>query len=181
MKSRIVGTPSVITSDRGSQFVSELWHHFSMLLGTELHPTMAYHPQANGLVERFHRDLKASLHARLDAAGDAWTDQLPWVLLGLRTVVKEDLKMSSAELIYGESLSVQGDLVAPPTDADSSQLLGCLRQDVQHLRPIPTSRHGQQPEHIPDNLKTADYVFIHRDGYKAPLQCPYSGPFHVLE
>ena len=49
------GTPSVITSDRGSQFVSELWQHFSTLLGIKLHPTTAYHPQANGLVERFHR------------------------------------------------------------------------------------------------------------------------------
>ena len=49
------GTPSVIMSDRGSQFVSELWRHFSTLLGIKLHPTTAYHPQANGLVERFHR------------------------------------------------------------------------------------------------------------------------------
>ena len=90
------GTPSVITSDRGSQFVSELWRHFSTFLGVELHQTTAYHPQANGLVERFHRDLKASLRTRLKTTGDNWTDQLPWVLLGLRTAFKEDLQTSSA-------------------------------------------------------------------------------------
>lgn len=52
------GTPSVITSDRGSQFVSELWRHFATLLGIELHSTTAYHPQANRLVERFSQRLE---------------------------------------------------------------------------------------------------------------------------
>ena len=122
-----------------------------------------------------------SLRARLDAAGDNWTDQLPWALLSLRTVVKEDLNTSSAELIYGEPLTVPGNFVAPPTDADPSHLLGRLREDVQRLRPIPTSRHGQQPEHVPDNLKTANYVFVRRNGHKGPLQRPYSGPLRVLK
>ena len=133
----------MITSDRGSQFVSKLWRHFSTLLGIDLHPTTAYHPQANGLVERLHRDLKASLRARLDAAGNAWADQLPWVLLGLRTIVKKDLKASSAKLVYGERLTVPGDFIAPPADADAAQLLSRLREEVQQLRPIPTSCHGE--------------------------------------
>ena len=51
------------------------------LLGAQLHHTTAYHPQANGIVERFHRQLKAALKARL--VGPAWVDELPLVLLGL--------------------------------------------------------------------------------------------------
>ena len=47
----------------------------------QLHHTTAYHPQANGIVERFHRQLKAALKARL--VGPAWVDELPLVLLGL--------------------------------------------------------------------------------------------------
>ena len=59
------GVPSHMTSDRGTQFVSDLWRAMSNLLGTELQPTTAYHPQANGMVERLHRTVKASLKARL--------------------------------------------------------------------------------------------------------------------
>ena len=84
-----------MTSDRGSQFTSELWSSMCKLLGAKLHPTTAYHPQANGLIERFHRNLKASLKARL--IGPNWMDELPWVLLGTRTTPKEDLNTSSAE------------------------------------------------------------------------------------
>ena len=61
------GVPTLMTSDRGPQFVSDLWTALSSLLGTSLHPTTAYHPQANGLVERMHRTLKGSLKARLRA------------------------------------------------------------------------------------------------------------------
>ena len=45
----------VMTSDRGSQFISGLWTSLSQLLGTQLIKTTAYHPQSNGFIERLHR------------------------------------------------------------------------------------------------------------------------------
>ena len=75
------GVPSDITSDRGPQFISEIWRALWESLGTQLHHTMAYHPQANRLVEWFHRSLKVALRARLTTM--AWMDALPWVMLGL--------------------------------------------------------------------------------------------------
>eukprot|EP00731_Ephydatia_muelleri_P034119 Em0047g38a len=82
------GIPMDMSTDRGSQFTSQLWSSVAKLLGITLHHTTAYHPQANGLVERFHRHLKTSLHARL--TGPQWAQELPWVLLGIRTAPKED-------------------------------------------------------------------------------------------
>ena len=64
------GTPLHMSSDRGPQFTSQLWTSISRLLGTQLHHTTAYHPQSNGLVERFHRHLKSALRARL--TGPNW-------------------------------------------------------------------------------------------------------------
>ena len=105
------GVPLDMTSDRGPQFTSALWNEVANKLGIQVHRTTAYHPQSNGLLERFHRTLKAALKARLQ--GPRWTDELPWVLLGLRTVPKEDLDTSSAELVYGEPLTVPGEFVNP--------------------------------------------------------------------
>ena len=75
------GVPDHITSDRGPQFCSALWAHLSQCLGTLHHLTTTYHPQANGTVERSHRQLKDALRAH--ATGADWPSHLPWVLLGL--------------------------------------------------------------------------------------------------
>ena len=71
--------PGDIASDRGAQFTSGLWEAMANCLGTTLHHTTAYHPQSNGLVERFHRNLKEALRARGDSPD--WFQALPWVLL----------------------------------------------------------------------------------------------------
>ena len=77
---------------------------YSIILGTTLHHTTAYHPQANGLVERFHRPMKSALRARLTSPNRL--DELPWVLMVIQTAPKEDLNCSSAELVYGAQLTV---------------------------------------------------------------------------
>lgn len=63
--------------------------------------TTAYHPQANGLVERFHRTLKAAIMA---VDSKHWSDRLPLILLGLRALYREDLDCSVADLVYGQAL-----------------------------------------------------------------------------
>ena len=95
------GVPTDMSSDRGVQFTSKLWSALAELYGTKLHQTTAYHPQANGLVERFHRHLKSALHACL--TGPSWLVELPWVLLGIRRVPKDDLGSSSGEIVYGST------------------------------------------------------------------------------
>ena len=58
------GIPAHITSDRGTYFPSQLWRSLGVLLDTSIHHTTAYNPEANGMVERFHRTLKAALMSR---------------------------------------------------------------------------------------------------------------------
>ncbi|GBN63692.1 hypothetical protein AVEN_180260-1 [Araneus ventricosus] len=52
------GCPSIITTMRSS-----LYREFSEMLGTSRIRTTAYHPIANGIVERFHRHFKSSIKA----------------------------------------------------------------------------------------------------------------------
>ena len=173
------GVPMDISSDRGPQFTSQVWTAMAELLGAQLHRTTSYHPQANGLVERFHRHLKSSLKARLTTA--AWIDELPWVLLGIRTAPKEDLKTSSAELVYGAPLTVPGDFMAAPRAPDNTcDHLQQLRETVKSLAPVPTSAHGSSTSAVPTSLRNAAFVFVRRDGHRAPLVKPYDGPFQVL-
>ena len=171
------GVPANITSDRGAQFTSQIWKSLAELLGTNLHTTTAYHPQSNGLVERMHRQLKDCLKARL--VGPDWCDQLPWVLLGMRTTPKEDLGASSAELVFGSQLTVPADLVYQPTVPQSEgQHLKNLRAAVGKLAPINTKHHNHPHSAVPKALHECPYVFIQK-GNKSVLLPPYEGPFRV--
>jgi transposase InsO family protein len=88
------GVPDTVTTDRGTQFSSATWACLARTLRFRHIMTSAYHPQANGMVERLHRQVKEALRARGCSA--AWADHLPWVMLGIRAAPKEDSNVSPA-------------------------------------------------------------------------------------
>ncbi|GBN09473.1 hypothetical protein AVEN_269289-1 [Araneus ventricosus] len=95
------GVPQRISADRCSQFTSHVFHSLARTIGIRLTHTAAYHPQANGAIERWHRTLKAAIMCHTSVH---WVSALTVVLLGLRTVFKENLQCSLAEMVYGETL-----------------------------------------------------------------------------
>ena len=58
------GTPATITTDSGAQFESRLWDTLCNQFGITRNRTTSYHPQSNGKVECFHRQLKSHYGAR---------------------------------------------------------------------------------------------------------------------
>ena len=88
------GVPETITSDRGSQFLSQEWKDLLKFLGIRHIHTTAYHPQSNGLAERTIQTIKQSLRAMLNDIN--WYNYLPLLLLALRSQIKEDLDASSS-------------------------------------------------------------------------------------
>lgn len=79
------GTPLRITTDQGRQFESQLFKQLSALYGVAHLRTTTYHPAANGMIERLHRQLKVAIKCR---ESDQWTKVLPTVLLGSRAAEK---------------------------------------------------------------------------------------------
>ena len=172
------GCPQIITTDQGRQFESRLFHSLASMCGIHLSRTTAFHPAANGLVERMHRSLKAAIMCRVQ---ERWTEALPLVLLGLRTAFKEDLQASVAELVYGEPLRIPGEmLAAPPITGDPSELITQLRRHFEQLRPVPGARHASPAVFVHKDLAESTHVFLRQGAVRRPLEPPYSGPYKVL-
>ena len=169
------GTPALIITDQGRQFESTLWSQLMQILGTHRSRTTAYHPSSNGLVERLHRQLKAAikcLHSPTD-----WVSGLPWILLGIRTAIKEDLGCSSAEMVYGATLRVPGELVVstPTAVPDPASFATKLCHNMQSVKAIPPGSHIPS-SYLPSSLSSASYVLVRHDAVWASLQQPYDGP-----
>ena len=172
------GVPEMITSDRGAQFTSAVWKTLSAVLGFRPVWTTAHHPQANGLVERFHRVLKTGLRARL--AADDWLEHLPWVLLGIRTAPRDENGVSAAEFLYGEPLFLPGQFLDVPSPP-SPGFLESMRKWASGLAPPPMLHKTGTPISVHSELFTAKYVFVRKDGVSQTLGARYEGPFLVLE
>nr|VZI30320.1 unnamed protein product [Spirometra erinaceieuropaei] len=161
------GVPSTITADRGKQFESRLFDSLIDLFGCSRICTTAYNSSSNGLVERFHRQLKASLRAHENPSH--WSEPLPFVMLGIRTALKSDLECSAAELVYGTTLRIPGDFYGHSQSSgnlDPSDYVQRLRQAMTHLRATPPRPSTKSGEPAPEAQ-----TFTRRTDLHCP-QCP---------
>ena len=164
------GVPRVVTTDRGTQFTSAIWECMCRTLGVQHVVTTAYHPQSNGMVERLHRQVKQSLRAR--NCGNSWANHLPWVLLGIRAAPKEDSSVSAAEVVYGETLTLPGQL---------HDLAGqSVVQQEQETPLIPLRDRNYRELARNSVLEGVEFVYVRRGPVGAPFSQSYSGPYRIL-
>ena len=173
------GVPSTLTSERGAQFTSSVWARVCRILGISSSQTTSFHPQSNGMIERFHRSLKSYLRVR--ASDSDWVSHLPLVMLGLRSVPKEDTGFSVSEAVYGSPLTIPGEFLDAP-ELPNSQFLSKMERIIAGFS-IPPPHHVQHshPAGIPAALRTVKFVFVREDASKPSLGPLYRGPYLVME
>ncbi|XP_003367811.1 putative integrase core domain protein [Trichinella spiralis] len=173
------GIPSIVTTDQSRQFQSALWRELTTALGIKLAPASAYHPQTNGMVERFNRHLKTALAAHANHS-HRWIDALLLVLLGIRSSVKEDLRHAPAELVYGSPLRLPGVFFTKTLPSSAAALSDHLRILFDSIRPTPSRVAWSRKWFVPKELKDCTHVFVRNDAPRPTLSPTYDGPYLVL-
>ncbi|GMF21075.1 unnamed protein product [Phytophthora fragariaefolia] len=93
-----------LLSDRGSNFTSELAKSFYETLGIKKLFGAAYHPQRQGLVERFNGTLLGMLKMYVNETQTDWDLLLPRLLFAHRTSFHEALETPHSSVYTGETL-----------------------------------------------------------------------------
>ena len=96
----IYGQPQVLHSDQGRNFESSILAQTLEAFGVSKSRTTAYHPQGDGMVERFNRTLLQLLRSYVEKQSD-WEHYLPLVLYAYRTSIHSSTGSSPFMLMYG--------------------------------------------------------------------------------
>jgi len=192
------GVPAKLLSDRGANFLSEILQEVYELLGIKKINTSAYHPQSDGLVERFNRTLTDMLAKTVDQSGRDWDKRIPYVLYAYRTSVQESTRESPFYLLYGRDarLPTEAALTQPRTcyqvdmDDFKTDLVCNLSEAWELARQNISQSQKKQKQHYDKRARLRDYhvgdrVFVHMPGDvrgKAwKFARPFHGPYRILE
>ena len=194
-----VGFPSEILSDLGTDFTSELMQIFLHEFNIGHLRCSAYHPMANGAVERFNRSMKTSLKTLVERFPNAWDSALCWIMFAFREVVNETTGFSPFELLYGRSvkgpLTLIKDALLQETDLSRSNknvvdFMLETREQLRAAHEIAFTHAQQQRSRAKvwydrnarlQEFKPGDKVLMLLPVHTAPLQLKLHGPFEVVQ
>ncbi|RUA04547.1 MAG: hypothetical protein DSY43_06070 [Gammaproteobacteria bacterium] len=191
-----VGIPKELVSDQGSNFIGKLMTQLYEQLGIAKIKTSVYHPQANGLVERFNGTLKAMLKKFAGEHVQTWDKYLPYLLFAYREVPTESTGYSPFELLYGRM--VRGPLAViketwlerqPPNDNLLSHVLE-IRKRLTTMQQVVQENmekaQGKQ-KHLYDThscrrrLDVGDKALVLLPTPGSKLEVKWQGPFTVTK
>lgn len=98
------GAPKVLLSDRGTSFVNMIIKALCDTMKMTHVLTTAYHPQTNGLTERFNKTLCETIAKyAIENENSEWDQFVPSALFAYRTKIQKSTKFSPFFLLYGRN------------------------------------------------------------------------------
>ena len=106
-----LGAPRIIHSDQGRNFESKLFKEVYQLLNMHKTRTSAYHPQSDGMVERFNRTLASMLSLFVDENQANWDTLLPYVMMAYRSSVHSSTGFTPYKVVFGQEIVLPVDVM----------------------------------------------------------------------
>ena len=178
------GTPRRLLSDRGREFVGDVWGKLTSSLGIQRVLTSPYHPEGNSINERSHRTMNNMLRARLlrDLPSRKWVVEIPGIMLALNAMVHEPHGFSASMIATGREPSLPPDLdseaCASPSTEDPVAYVDMVRQRLalthQQMTP-PPAPEASNPYHEGDLI----FVMTTPPERTSKLAPRWKGPFVI--
>ena len=192
------GVPSSIHSDQGRQYESQLFSEMCKVLHIKKTRTTPYHPQSDGMVERFNKTLVRMLKSYINDHQSDWDEQLPFLTMAYRSVEHETTGFSPNYLMLGREVSTPLDIMFEmPTSVESipeNQWAWALKEKLEEAysfvrNNVPGAMLRQKSLHDLKlswqkfNKDDEVYVFFPRylPGQSPKLTNRWKGLFKVLE
>ncbi|CAF1243658.1 unnamed protein product [Adineta steineri] len=187
------GVPKQLLTDQGTHFMSNVFNAIASRCGVNHITATTYHPQCNGLTERFNATLVDAIGTYVNQQQSDWDHYLPYVTFAYNTSRQATTQIEPFKLMYGRDAILPFDTPSQITKLSSandyySQLVRFLKQakssawyniKQQHnvyKRTYDTGRQDLTP------LKSNQLVFLKQMMSKnlRKFSPKYYGPFRVI-
>jgi hypothetical protein len=192
------GAPMKLLSDRGQNFLSKLVMEVLVLLDIKKVNTTPYHPQTNGLVERFNQTLISILKTLTDTREGKWANYLAPATFAYNTSVQHTLQVSPYFVLFGreartpgpDSLIYTGEVYNSTIDyINDMQENFAYGHKVAHDNITAAQEHYLAQNQVlkqHPRFQIQDLVWFRRElkpeaGLSAKFRSPWIGPFVVVK
>ena len=189
------GLPNEVLTDQGGVFLSALCKQMCKLLQITTLRTSPYHPQTDGMLERWHASLKSMLKKAQGDRND-WDKYLKFLLFAYRSTPHSATGFTPFELIYGRD--VRGPLeMLKLTWLDGALPEKSLNEWVQQLKDKmeAMSQLASSRERVAKNKMKSAYdqkakprsfdigsmVLMRVPGLTGKLDDSWEGPYEVVD
>jgi len=188
------GMPERIITDRGGQFMSNLYRNLMEVMQTQHSPSTPYHPQTDGQAERLIGSLKSVLKKLMDDDKSEWDEELPFALWAYRCAVNEVTKETPFFLMYGrDPEAMDWDFVKTWKQETKNpskyamEVVGRLerarervKKQVQKSKEQTKTKHDKKRTTHP--YRVGDIVWMENNNHdKNKFSSKYKGPYRIIK
>eukprot|EP00731_Ephydatia_muelleri_P011498 Em0006g392a len=195
------GVPEQLHSDQGRNFESGVIKGICELLQVRKTRTTPYHPQSDGMVERFNRTLLNLLSLSVSENERDWDVKLPVLLFAYRTSVHETTGVTPFSMMLGREARLPEDLIyglpvgGAPVPQGGREYVEHLKKamqnayksirdeawkEMQHQKNVYDERQNER-----QCYQKGDFVWLHCPavprGHSPKFHRPWHGPYEVEE
>ena len=190
------GVPDVLHTDQGRNFESALLKEVCQLLGVVKTRTTPYHPQSDGLVERFNRTLLNLLSMAASENERDWDLHIPMVMMAYRTSVQESTGCTPFYLMFGREGRLPADVMfrLPSSPMQVNKYAQDMRFRMEQAYQLVRDRlqlQQRRQKALYDRTTNGslyaigDHVWLHcpavPKGKSAKLHRYWQGPYKVID
>ena len=176
--------------------MSSFFSETCKVLGIQRIHTSSYHPESNGVVERWHRTLHTGLSHLVNHSHTVWDLQVPFFLMGYRATPHTTTGYSPFYLLHGREMSLPGNenlkakVSTNPWDIDQrvENLKASLRSAFRSVKWANKKSHQKNKRYHDRRAKhrefvVGDLVYLYqlarRPSLSAKFFYPWTGPHQI--
>lgn len=192
------GTPRSLHSDQGRSFESNLFQQLCRLLDISKTRTTPYHPQSDGMIERFNRTLLSMLVFYVDENQQNWDSLLPFVMMAYRSSVNATTGFTPHKVLFGREMVLPIDVMLnidvnekfPSAKGYVERLTESLSTVLEAVKKHQARASENQKFYFDfkaqhQSYSVGEFVWVRnkarKKGVSPKLQKRFKGPFRVIE